>query len=113
VLNAIMAKDLDGTGVTVKVLDPGGNTNTPMISDEAGYNRAELIPPKVMVAPLLSVVSDAAGAVTGQRFLGIIGIREKAGAPVTRISTATMRSYRAAFSRLSPRSREATIGGSG
>jgi NAD(P)-dependent dehydrogenase (short-subunit alcohol dehydrogenase family) len=35
-LSAIMAKDLDGTGVTVNVLVPGGITNTPMISDEAG-----------------------------------------------------------------------------
>ena len=32
-LRAIMAKDLDGTGVTVNVLVPGGVTNTPMISD--------------------------------------------------------------------------------
>ena len=35
-LSAIMAKDLDGTGVTVNVLVPGGVTNTPMISDAAG-----------------------------------------------------------------------------
>jgi NAD(P)-dependent dehydrogenase (short-subunit alcohol dehydrogenase family) len=34
-LSAIMAKDLDGTGVTVNVLVPGGVTDTPMISDEA------------------------------------------------------------------------------
>jgi hypothetical protein len=27
-----MAKDLDGTGVTINVLVPGGVTNTPMIS---------------------------------------------------------------------------------
>src|SRR5713101_9544729 len=33
-LSAIMAKDLDGTGVTVNVLVPGGVTDTPMISDE-------------------------------------------------------------------------------
>ena len=34
-LSAIMAKDLDGTGVTVNVLVPGGITNTPMVSDQA------------------------------------------------------------------------------
>src|SRR5258707_1569700 len=44
-LSAIMAKDLDGTGVTVNVLVPGGVTNTPMISDEAGFDRARLIQP--------------------------------------------------------------------
>jgi NAD(P)-dependent dehydrogenase (short-subunit alcohol dehydrogenase family) len=38
-LSAIMAKDLDGSGVTVNVLVPGGVTNTPMISDEAGFER--------------------------------------------------------------------------
>jgi NAD(P)-dependent dehydrogenase (short-subunit alcohol dehydrogenase family) len=41
-LSAIMAKDLDGTGVTVNVLVPGGVTNTPMISDEAGFDRDRL-----------------------------------------------------------------------
>jgi 3-oxoacyl-[acyl-carrier protein] reductase len=38
-----VAKDLDGTGVTVNVLVPGGVTNTPVISDEAGFDRDELI----------------------------------------------------------------------
>jgi NAD(P)-dependent dehydrogenase (short-subunit alcohol dehydrogenase family) len=68
-LSAIMAKDLDGTGVTVNVLVPGGVTNTPMISDEAGFDRGTLIQPDVMVPPLLWLVSDAAGKVTGRRFL--------------------------------------------
>jgi NAD(P)-dependent dehydrogenase (short-subunit alcohol dehydrogenase family) len=72
-LSAIMAKDLDGTGVTVNVLAPGGVTNTPMISDEAGFDRAKLIQPEVMVSPLLWLISDAAAKVTGRRFLGIQG----------------------------------------
>ena len=55
-LSAIMAKDLDGTGVTVNVLVPGGATNTPMISDEAGFDRNKLIQPEVMVPPLLWLV---------------------------------------------------------
>jgi len=69
-LSAIMAKDLDG-GVTVNVLVPGGVTNTPMISDEAGFDRGRLIQPEVIVPPLLWLVSVAAGKVTGRRFLGI------------------------------------------
>ena len=52
-MSAIMAKDLDGTGVTVNVLVPGGVTNTPMISDIAGFDRAQLIRPEVMAPPLL------------------------------------------------------------
>jgi hypothetical protein len=43
-----MAKDLDGTGVTVNVSVPGGVTNTPMISDAAGVDRTKLIQPEVM-----------------------------------------------------------------
>jgi NAD(P)-dependent dehydrogenase (short-subunit alcohol dehydrogenase family) len=57
-LSAIMAKDLDGTGVTVNVLVPGGATNTPMISNEAGFDRAKLIQPEVVVPPLLWLVTN-------------------------------------------------------
>jgi NAD(P)-dependent dehydrogenase (short-subunit alcohol dehydrogenase family) len=96
-LSAIMAKDLDGTGVTVNVLVPGGVTNTPMISDEAGFDRDKLIQPEVMVPPLLWLVSDAA-KVTGRRFLGVHWdaalppeqAAEKSGAPVAWTSIATM-----------------------
>ena len=97
-LSAIMAKDLDGTGVTVNALVPGGVTNTPMILDEAGFERAKLIQPEVMVPPPLWIVSDAAAKVTGRRFLAIHGIpklapeeaAEKAVAPVAWTSIATM-----------------------
>ena len=97
-LSAIMAKDLDGTGVTVNVLVPGGVTNTPMISDEAGFDRSKLIQPEVMAPPLVWLVSDAAGKVTGRRFLGVHWdpalppeqAAERAGAPVAWTSIATM-----------------------
>src|SRR6516164_734391 len=97
-LSAIMAKDLDGTGVTVNVLVPGGVTNTPMISDDAGFDRAKLIQPEVMTGPLVWLVSDAAAKVTGRRFLGVHWdpalspeqAAEMAGAPVAWTSIATM-----------------------
>jgi NAD(P)-dependent dehydrogenase (short-subunit alcohol dehydrogenase family) len=97
-LSAIMAKDVEGTGVTVNVLVPGGATNTPMISDEAGFDRAKLIQPEVMAAPLVWLVSDAAGNITGRRFLAVHWASElppeqaaeKAGAPVAWTSVATM-----------------------
>jgi NAD(P)-dependent dehydrogenase (short-subunit alcohol dehydrogenase family) len=63
-----MAKDLEGTGVTVNVLVPGGITNTPMVS-ESGFDRTKMIQPEVMAPPLLWLVSDAAGKVTARRFL--------------------------------------------
>jgi NAD(P)-dependent dehydrogenase (short-subunit alcohol dehydrogenase family) len=96
--SAIMAKDLAGTGVTVNVLVPGGMTNTGMIPQEAGYDRAELIQPEVMAPPLNWLVSDAADAVTGRRFLAIhwdprLSPEEaaaKCGAPVAWSDIATM-----------------------
>src|SRR4051812_11122671 len=67
--SAIMAKDLDGTGVTVNVVVPGGVTNTGMVPLEAGYAREEMIQPEIMAPPLVWLASDEAGDVTGRRFL--------------------------------------------
>ena len=97
-LSAIMAKDLDGTGVTVNVLVPGGVTNTPMVPQEAGFDRQEMIQPEVMAPPLLWLLSDAAAGVTGRRFLAVhwdpklppAQAAEKAGAPVAWTQIATM-----------------------
>jgi NAD(P)-dependent dehydrogenase (short-subunit alcohol dehydrogenase family) len=96
--SAICAKDLDGTGVTVNVLVPGGVTNTGMVPQEAGYAREEMIQPDVMAPPLVWLVSDSAGGVTGRRFLAVhwdAGLppaqaAEQAGAPVAWTSIATM-----------------------
>jgi NAD(P)-dependent dehydrogenase (short-subunit alcohol dehydrogenase family) len=96
--SAIMAKDLAGSGVTVNVLVPGGVTNTGMVPFEAGYDRAEMIQPAVMVPPLNWLVSDGAGNVTGRRFLAVHWdpslppkqAATKAGAPVAWTEIATM-----------------------
>jgi NAD(P)-dependent dehydrogenase (short-subunit alcohol dehydrogenase family) len=96
--SAIMSKDLDGSGVTVNVLVPGGVTNTPMVPLEAGFDRQDMIQPEVMAPPLVWLVSDAAGGVTGRRFLAVhwdaalppAQAAEKAGAPVAWTSIATM-----------------------
>ena len=69
-----------------------------MIADEAGFDRAQLIQPDVMVPPLLWLVSDAAGEVTGRRFLGVHWdpalppgqAADKAGAAVAWTNIATM-----------------------
>jgi NAD(P)-dependent dehydrogenase (short-subunit alcohol dehydrogenase family) len=96
-LSAIMAKDLDGTGVTVNVLVPGGLTNTPMVSDNTGFDRTKMIQPEVMAPPLIWLLSDAAGKVTGRRFVAVHWntnlppdqAAEIAGAPVAWTSIAT------------------------
>jgi hypothetical protein len=93
-----MAEDLDSTGVTINVFGAGRGHEYPVISDEAGFDRAKLIQPEVIVPPLLWLVSDAAGKVTGRRFLGVHWdaalpleqAAEKAGAPVAWTSIATM-----------------------
>jgi len=97
-MSAIMAKDLDGSGVTVNVLVPGGVTNTGMVPQQSGFDRAEMIQPEVMAPPLVWLVSDAAGGVTGRRFLAVhwdpalppVQAAGKAGAPVAWTGIATM-----------------------
>jgi NAD(P)-dependent dehydrogenase (short-subunit alcohol dehydrogenase family) len=96
--SAIMAKDLDGTGVTVNVLVPGGVTNTGMVPLEAGYAREEMIQPAIMAPPLNWLVSDAAAEVSGRRFLAVHWdtalppeeAAAKAGAPVAWTEIATL-----------------------
>ena len=97
-LSAIMAKDLEETGVTVNVLVPGGVTNTPMVPLEAGFDRERMIQPEIMAAPLAWLVSDAAATITGRRFLAVhwdpalppAQAAETAGAPIAWTSIATM-----------------------
>jgi NAD(P)-dependent dehydrogenase (short-subunit alcohol dehydrogenase family) len=97
-LSAIMAKDLEGSGITVNVLVPGGVTNTAMVPPEAGFDRAQMIQPEVMAPPLVWLVSDAAGGVTARRFLAVhwdpalppAAAAEKAGAPIAWTGIATM-----------------------
>jgi len=65
---AVMAKDLDGTGVTANVLVPGGPANTRMIPDDAGIDRSKLIAPERMVPPILWLASPASDGTTSMRF---------------------------------------------
>ena len=89
-LSAVMASDLQGSGVTVNVLIPGGIVNTPMIPGEAPFLREELIQPEVMLPPLYWLCSREANDVTGLRFLAnqwddrLVGAEaaKLAGAPI-------------------------------
>jgi NAD(P)-dependent dehydrogenase (short-subunit alcohol dehydrogenase family) len=95
---AVMSEDLKGTGVTVNVLVPGGMTDTRIVPDAAVADRTRMLRPEIMVAPLLWLVSDAAGDVTGRRFLAAHwdkaleprAAAAKCGAPIAWKSIATM-----------------------
>jgi len=67
-LSAIMAKDLQGTGVTVNVLVPGGPAATRMMPEFVDSAPERLIAPDVMAAPIVWLLSPASDGVTGQRF---------------------------------------------
>ena len=67
----IMAHDLEGTGVTANVLIPGGPVNTRMIPQASGVDRAELIQPTVMRAPIVWLCSDDSDGVNGMRFIAL------------------------------------------
>jgi NAD(P)-dependent dehydrogenase (short-subunit alcohol dehydrogenase family) len=66
---ASLAAELDGSGITVNVVVPGGPTDTPMVPPESGYDRATLIKPAQMAPPMLYLFSDKASGITGRRFV--------------------------------------------
>ena len=71
-MSEIWAQELEGTGITMNLLLPGGATNTGMIPD--GFpedKRRELIDPAVMGPPAVYLASDEAGGVTGRRIVAI------------------------------------------
>jgi NAD(P)-dependent dehydrogenase (short-subunit alcohol dehydrogenase family) len=65
----IWAKDLANTGVTVNALLPGGPANTRMIPNIEISDRASLIQPEVMAAPIMWLLSPQSDGVTGRRII--------------------------------------------
>lgn len=66
----IWAADLQGTGVTVNALLPGGASMTGMIPDAfPAAARASLLDPAIMVPPVLWLASADSDGVTGRRFV--------------------------------------------
>ena len=66
----IWSQDLQGAGVTVNALLPGGATLTGMIPDNVDPAvRANFLDPEIMVPPLLWLCSRQSDGVTGKRFV--------------------------------------------
>lgn len=90
-LTAVMAEELEGTGVTANVLVPGGRANTRMIPNDGVFvDRSLLVQPDVMAAPIAWLASDASNHINNMRFRGALwdpdvpveDAIEAAGAPV-------------------------------
>jgi 3-oxoacyl-[acyl-carrier protein] reductase len=69
----VWAKDAEGSGLTVNIVNPGAGANTPGMAvemrDMSADGRApKLVEPDEMVPPLLYVVSREADKVNGYRF---------------------------------------------
>ena len=69
-LASVIAKELEGTGVTSNVLIPGGNTYTQMTEAHLeGRKKEDLIPADIMKAPYRWLASDASCDFTGRRIV--------------------------------------------
>jgi NAD(P)-dependent dehydrogenase (short-subunit alcohol dehydrogenase family) len=66
-----LSRELEGSGITVNVVLPGGPANTQMVPDEEGLDRATLLPVEIMAAPMLGLFTKEGDAVTGKRFIAI------------------------------------------
>ena len=66
-MSAVWAKELDGAGITVNVVVPGGPTDTPLIADESGWPRDKMLRPEIMGPPTAWLVSDEAKNFSGRR----------------------------------------------
>ena len=67
--SASLAGELNGTGITVNVVVPGGPTDTPMVPENSGIARDQMIKPARMANPMLYLFSDAASDMTGRRYV--------------------------------------------
>jgi NAD(P)-dependent dehydrogenase (short-subunit alcohol dehydrogenase family) len=68
-MSAIWATELKDRGITVNVLIPGGPTDTPFISDAAGWDRTKMLRPQIMGPPACWLISDDAAGYTGNRII--------------------------------------------
>ena len=69
----VWAKEVEGTGLTINIVNPGAGANTPGMAEEMRQMSREgraprLVEPDEMAPPLLYVVSREADTINGWRF---------------------------------------------
>jgi NAD(P)-dependent dehydrogenase (short-subunit alcohol dehydrogenase family) len=65
--SAVWSKELDGSGVTVNVVVPGGMTNTPFLPE--AFRSATILQPEIMAPVVAWLASPDADGVNGRRFI--------------------------------------------
>ena len=65
--SAVWAKELDGSGVSVNIVVPGGITNTPFLPP--AFRSATILQPEVMAPVVAWLASPDADGVNGRRFI--------------------------------------------
>jgi NAD(P)-dependent dehydrogenase (short-subunit alcohol dehydrogenase family) len=86
--SAVWAKELDGSGVTVNVVVPGGMTNTPFLPE--AFRGPSILQPEIMAPVVAWLASPGSDGVNGRRFiakfwdasLDPIEAATKCGAPI-------------------------------
>lgn len=64
---AILARDMEGSGITVNLINPGGPVDTPMVVRSTAQHKSALIPPEMMAPPVCWLASRASDGVSGKR----------------------------------------------
>ena len=87
-LSAVMAKDLEGTGVTSNVLVPGGPADTRMMPGVPEAQRVHLVQPEMMRAPIVWLLSSQSDGTSGRRFRASAWPTDKPGDEAAEIAGA-------------------------
>lgn len=67
----MLSRELEGSGITVNIVLPGGPTDTAMVPDREGLDRSTLIRPAMMAPMILALFTGEADELTGRRFLAV------------------------------------------
>lgn len=69
----VWAREAEGTGLTINIVNPGAGANTPGMAEEMRKwsedgSKPKLVEPDDMIPPLLWIVSDSANHINGWRY---------------------------------------------